>query len=150
MDIFINMKRIYRLLILVILGLMLSGTSWGQNIFQDLGTFTHQYGPDTKIHLNFYVLKNLNTNGNYPMYRYEYTLVGVSSSQNVGVLTSTWLYQARIYVNGNEVSYPQSPNGFTAYIRTTQTVLYHWYTSDEYINYTIKWGDSAYDPRNIR
>lgn len=69
---------------------------------------------------------------------------------NGGYLTSTWLYQTQVFVNGTEVSYDQNPLGFTAYIRTTQTILYNWYTSEEHIKYTMKWGDSAYDPRNIK
>ena len=145
------MKQIYRGLILLLLGLLLCAGSQAQgNLYRDLGNFTHVYGPNTKICINFYVYKDFNRNPNFSMYRYEYVLVGLSTSLNSGYLTSTWLYNARVYVNGNEVSYQQNPNGFTAYIRTTHTVLYHWYTNDEQINYTIKWGDSAYDPRNIR
>lgn len=150
MDIFINMKRIYRIFILLILGLLLSVGSLAQNIYQDLGTFSHQFNTNTRIHINFYVLKNLNTNPNFSKFRYEYTLVGISNSMNGGYLTSTWLYQTQVFVNGTEVSYDQNPLGFTAYIRTTQTILYNWYTSEEHIKYTMKWGDSAYDPRNIK
>ena len=119
-------------------------------IYQHLGVFNYNFTTNTNVSLSSYVTKHHNLNKAYGGYRYVFYLKMISNSHNRGYLTSTWLYNTRIYVNGNEVTLQQSPNGFTSYIRTTETILYSWYTNDINLNYSVKWDDAVYDPRNIR
>lgn len=120
------------------------------NVYQNLGVFRYNFTEDTYLEIEAYVTKQINYNRNYANYEYLYNLVMVSNSNNMGQLTSTWLYNTRVYINGDEVSAYNSPNGFTALIRTTPTVVYHWYTNQFNISYGVNWENSTIDTRNIK
>jgi len=145
------MKAI-RNIVLVIMMLLLTSFGGEQQspIYQHLGVFNYNFSTNTNVGLSSYVTKHHNVNKSYGGYRYVFYLKMISNSHNAGYLTSAWLYGTRVYVNGSEISFQQSPNGFTTYIKTTETIVYSWYTNDENMNYSVKWADAVYDPRNIR
>ena len=145
------MKAIRNMLLIVMMLLLTSFTGQQQSqIYQHLGNFNYTFNNNTNVGLSSYVTKHYNQDSNYNTYRYVFYLKMISTSHNNGVLTSTWLYNAKVFVNGNEVTFQQSPQGFTSYVRTTETIVYSWYTNDENINYSITWGNVVYDPRNIK
>jgi hypothetical protein len=144
------MKTI-RNLILSFLFIVLSSFGTQQSpIYQHLGNFNFQHNYNTNVGVSAYVTKHYNVNKAYGTYKYVYYLKMMSNSHNNGVLTSTWLYNTRVHVDGSEVSYQQTPYGFTAYIRTTETIVYTWYTNNDNVNYGVTWGSAVYDPRNIK
>lgn len=117
-------------------------------MYRDLGYFNYPYADGTYIKMRAYIWKQPNRSGYYPQFKYEYVLVAQSESWNGVRVTETWLYNNRIYYNGNEISYNQFPNGLTTYVATTPTSVYSWFTSDENIgNFSMSWGSSAYENR---
>ena len=144
------MKTI-RNILLGFLFILLSSFGTDQSpIYQHLGSFNYQHTYNTNVGVSAYVTKHHNINKAYAAYKYVFHLKLISSSHNNGVLTSTWLYNARVFIDGNEVTYQQSPYGFTSYIRTTETIVYTWYTNNEHVSYGINWSSAVYDPRNIK
>lgn len=116
-------------------------------VYRTLGDYVYYTSDGSKIGVSAYITKNLNMNRSYK-YRYVYTLIGVSKSEHIGVRTETWLYNTRVFLNGQQVSVNQYPNGFTLYVRTTPSIVFYWYTNDEDIGeYYFSWGSSAYEPR---
>ena len=138
------MKTI-RNLVLSFLLVLFSSFMQQSPIYQHLGTFNHPFNYNTNVNLSSYVTKHYNNNPNYSGFRYVFYLKMISNSHNQGILTSTWLYGTRVYVDGMEV-----PNGLTLHVRTTETIIYTWYTNNEHVGYGIKWDDAVYDPRNVK
>lgn len=124
---------------------------------QDFGTFDRQLTPANKISISSYVNKqNILSYTNLeqkqktlkvlPKYRYE--LVLKSNSMFNGTLTKTWIYGARVFVDNQEVTREQFPDGFTAIIGTEPTVIYFYESSTDTINIKITWKNSIYFRNN--
>ena len=80
--------------------------------------------------------------------KFHYDLYLTSKSIYLGDTTSTWIYGARIYIDGKEVTADQFPNGFTASIATKPTLIYWYVTNDSSpINLYIKWDNATYENR---
>jgi hypothetical protein len=120
------------------------------NLYKNLGTFTNPYNSTTVVIVDIYVTKEINNTGQFSQYKYLFKLMMVSRSRNVNALTSTWLYNTKVFVNDTEVTFNQNPYGFTGYVRTTPTNMYSWFTNDVDVKYGINWNDSTYDPRNLK
>ena len=79
--------------------------------------------------------------------RYRYELMLKSKSIYGGELTSTWLYETKVFINDVEVTKEQFPNGFTIAISKEPTLIY-WYMSDTtVIKFKVTWANSTYEPR---
>lgn len=117
-------------------------------LYRDLGTYHYNHPDGSTIRVKAYIWKRPNSSGYYSEHRYEYVLTAISESVFQGKYTQTWLYNNRIYYNGQEITQQQYPNGFTTYINTIPTIVYSIYTSDENIPaFTMQWGNSAYENR---
>lgn len=141
-----------RIILLLITLLLFSSATQQSPIYQHLGSYNmviNQYN-NTNVSVSAYVTKHYNNVNNMYGYKYVYYLKMRSHSHNAGTPTSTWLYGTRVYINNSEVSAAQSPYGFTMLVRTTETIVYTWYTSEESLNFGVKWDNAVYDPRNIR
>jgi hypothetical protein len=152
------MKTFIRILLIFALFLGVSMTSSAQikqtvyqptqeiYVYRDLGTFVAKFPDGSSIGIHAYILKSSNDTGNYEQYNNVFTLVAESTSLYGGYYRPTWLYETRVFVNGVEASSTQYPVGFTAYVKTTPTIIYYWYTNDDYItNYYFSWNSSAYE-----
>ena len=115
---------------------------------EDLGTWNKELSSEDKISISSYVTKQNIVHitqkqvADLPKYRYE--LVLVSNSVYKGNLVNTWIYGAKVFIDSTEVTREQSPDGFTAIIGTTPTVVYRYDTSIDTINIKITWKSSVY------
>jgi hypothetical protein len=117
-------------------------------IYRDLGTSITPLVDGSTLAIHAYIVKSRNNSGLYTQYRNAFTLVAESVSVYKGYYRATWLYETRIFVDGVQVSIQQYPLGFTAYVKTTPTVLYYWYTNDENIGtYYFSWNNSAIETK---
>ena len=116
--------------------------------YRNLGAYHQDYADGSSIHVEAYIMKKLNRTGAYTNYKYQYELTLKSESIHNGYYTQTWLYNARFFYNGQEISYNQYPNGATLYVGTAPTGVYSWFTSEEQIaKFTLSWSSAAYEPR---
>ena len=117
-------------------------------VYRSLGTYALQMQDGSLISVEAYIWKRPNNSGIYKQFKYEYVLTAVSRSVHNGQLTKTWLYGTRVFLDNNELTYNQYPNGVTVYVDLGATAIYNWYTSAEDIGtFYFKWGSSAYEPR---
>ena len=118
-------------------------------IYRSLGTYALQMQDGSVVSVEAYIWKRPNNSGIYTQYRYEYVLTAVSRSVHNGQLTKTWLYGSRVFLDKEELTYTQYPNGVTVYVDLGATAIYNWYTSAEDIGqFYFTWASSAYEPRN--
>jgi len=158
-----EVKNIVRKTIIVLMLLGMALFIKGQHpvhtdkpIYQDFGVWSLQVGNDkVAIHAyatletldkeitNSYAQKSLEPN---LIQRYELYLV--SESKYNGRLTSTWIYGARVYINGEEVTRKQFPEGFILSIATEPTLVY-WYETPpvDGLNIYISWNNAVYETR---
>ena len=115
----------------------------------DSGKFDVEVAPLNKIGISSYVTKQKNPTyvddkaiTNSAKYRYE--LVMQSNSVYGGRLTKTWIYGARVFIDSLEVTREQSPEGFSAIIGITPTIIYRYDTSLDTINIKVSWKSSQY------
>ena len=80
--------------------------------------------------------------------KYRYELYLESKSVYRGERTSTWLYGARVYINGREVTYQNYPEGFTVSIKTKPTMVYWFEVPMENLDMAITWESAVYENRN--
>lgn len=80
------------------------------------------------------------------IYRYELYLK--SNSTYNGDTTSTWIYGARVFINGVEVTKEKFPDGFMISIAPKPTLIY-WYETkrDESVDFYVKWESAVYENR---
>ena len=117
-------------------------------VYRTLGTYTLQMADGSLVSVEAYIWRRPNTTGIYKQFRYEYVLTAISRSVHNNQITKTWLYNTRVFLDNNELTYNQYPNGVTIYVNTSPTSIYNWYTSDENIGtFYFKWASSAYEPR---
>ncbi len=117
-------------------------------LYRTLGTYTLQMTDGSLVSVHAYIWKRTNHTGIYKQYKYEYILTAVSKSIHNGELTKTWLYGTRVYLDNNELTYNQHPNGVTIYVDLRATAIYNWYTSEENIGkFYFRWESAAYEPR---
>lgn len=153
------MKRITILLFLFLNTLIInSQSSVSSGHYQDFGVWSYSIDNNNMISVNGYVKRekifeysNRNvkkeTISDLPLYKYE--LILVSNSIHNGEKTSTWLYNARIYINGSEITKEQFPNGFLISVDTKPTIIYWYESSRSDINFKISWDSSVHEPRNL-
>jgi hypothetical protein len=121
--------------------------------YEKYDEFDREITPVNKINITSYVTKqNILTYVNYeqiqktvselPKYRYELVLISKSLYNNK--ITKTWIYGAKVFIDGVEVTRQQFPNGFTAIIETEPTVIYWYETSSDKIDFKITWENSIY------
>lgn len=77
-----------------------------------------------------------------PTFRYE--LVLVSNTKINGVLTKTWIFNTKVYINQREMTSEQFPTGFSMLIDTVPTVVYWYETNNNILSFRITWGSSKY------
>lgn len=123
-----------------------SAQSYQAYVYRDLGTYKVNYPDGSSIGIHAYVVKSPNNSGYYAEYGNQFSLVAESTSVYRNYYTETWLYGVRVFMNNVQVTYNQYPNGIaSAYIKTTPTVIYNWYTNDNDVgNYYFSWNSSAY------
>jgi hypothetical protein len=116
---------------------------------KDFGTWDKTVSPANKISISSYVTKqkilagiSQNTVTSSPKYRYE--LILQSNSVYDGKLTKTWIFGARVFIDGLEVTREQSPDGFVAIINTEPTIIFKYDSSLDTINIKITWKSSRY------
>ena len=97
----------------------------------------------TKYPTNKYEQKSLEP---YQVQRYELYLE--SRSEYNGKKTSTWIYNARVFINGVEMTKEQFPDGFILSIDVEPTLVY-WYETPpvEELALYISWGNAVYETR---
>ena len=132
--------------------------SYGKKkIYVDYGTWRHDISNETNVSISSYVTKQTilthrdfkqkqKTLSELPKYRYELILISKSTYYNKTV--KTWISNARVFIDNVEVTNEQFPNGFTAVIDVTPTVIYWYETSMESIKVTIKWENCVYNSNN--
>jgi hypothetical protein len=143
------MKKWWLLLLFSLICTALFGQSANKSRVEDFGTWDKEISPANKISISSYVTKQI-----IPAYqsekaitnsaKYRYELVLQSNSVYSGRLTKTWIYGAKVFIDSLEVTREQSPDGFTAIIGITPTVVYRYDTSLDTINIKISWKSSVY------
>jgi hypothetical protein len=80
------------------------------------------------------------------IFRYELYLK--SNSIYKGDTTNTWIYGARVFINGKEFTKEKFPDGFMISIEQKPTLIY-WYetTSKEKIDFHVEWESAVYENR---
>lgn len=118
-------------------------------ISEDLGTWDIKQSTTNKISISSHVTRQNNLDyinqkkiTEIPKYKYE--LVLTSNSIYYGKLTKTWIYGAKVFIDSTEITNQQFPDGFTAIIETTPTVIYRYDSSLDTINIKITWKSSQY------
>jgi len=141
-------------IISLLISLTIDAQTYGvKQIIADYGTFKREISTTNEINISSYVTKqNILTYDDYeqkqktvsdlPKYRYELILTSNSTYNNI--LTKTWIYNARIFINNIEITNQQFPNRFTAIIETKPTVIYWFETSLDDVNIEITWENSMY------
>jgi hypothetical protein len=142
----------------MILFFSISFSTFGQidttkRIYRDYGVWTVELPYYNRVAVGSYITRNeISTFEQKSIsaitffkYRYEFYFVSYSVFNNF--MRNTWLYGARIYINGFEETSRQFPNGFNVYI-TTQPTLVYWYETDyDNINISMTWVNSSIDNR---
>lgn len=82
-----------------------------------------------------------------PKYRYELYLE--SKSIYRGEPTSTWLYKARVFINGREVTYMNYPDGFTVNVTVKPTLVYWYEVPMIDLDMAITWESAIYENRTF-
>ena len=152
-------RNIWRAIILVILlsmAMFLSGQEPLQTkpIYRDYGTWSIQVEGNT-VGVRAYITKEkIYTEAKKQEYtkeaqRYRYELYLESKSVYRGERTSTWLYGARVYINGREVTYQNYPNGITLSAGTEPTLIYWYEVSMADLEMAITWENAIYENRNF-
>jgi len=117
-------------------------------VYRDLGSYKYDFPDGSSVGVHAYILKGPNNSGYYTQYSNVFILVAESKSVFGGMYKSTWLYGTRVFMNGVEQTAQQYPAGYTAYVKTSPTTIYYWYTNDEEIGkYYFSWESSAYETR---
>jgi hypothetical protein len=145
-----TMKKLVFVMLLLFGFVAINAQSYEKKVkAEDFGTWDKEISPANKISISSYVTKQKILSNetkqmvtDLPKYRYE--LVLQSNSIYNGSLTKTWIYGARVFIDSLEVTRNQSPDGFTAIIGTTPTVVYRYDTSIDTINIKITWKSSVY------
>jgi hypothetical protein len=126
-------------------------------VYKNYGTFNYEISLDTKIVISSFVTRqDILTHPDYndaqknvttiPKYRYE--LILISNSIYNKKITKTWIYGAKIFVDGKEISDERFPSGFTAIIEIQPTTIYWFETNKENVDITITWESSTYYKQN--
>lgn len=148
-----TMKKIIFIILLLFAFIVLDAQSYDtKEKIADLGTWNKSLSTINKISVSSYVTKQKiltytdyaqkqKTVSSLPKYRYE--LILTSSSICGGELNKTWIYGAKIFINGCEVTHDQFPNGFTAIIETKPTTVYWYESNTDGINIKISWQNSV-------
>lgn len=115
-------------------------------LYRDLGSSSFKLNDGSTISIEAYILKGKNTNGFYGQYANQFILVAKSKSIYASRYTETWLYGVKVFLDGYELTHGQYPQGYTAYIKTSPTIIYTWYTNSNDIgDYGFIWTSSQYD-----
>lgn len=148
------LKRYLLTMFLLIFGLIVLKDSTAQItkqapqqtfVYRDLGTYKVNYNDGSSIAIHGYITKGKNNDYYNHQYKNKFVLVAESKSVYGGYYTETWLYGTRVFLNGEEVTVQQYPQGMTAYIKTSPTVIFTWYTNDNDVGkYLMTWEGSAY------
>jgi hypothetical protein len=141
------MKKIFSLIILILLTLNLFTQTQSKSQYKDFGTveISNENNNIISIKASTTVETFIDENdANY--YRYE--LILESKSYYNGTKTSTWLYNTKIFINTTEVTKNQFPDGFLILINIKPTTVY-WYETYETdgIEFNITWEKSIYETR---
>jgi hypothetical protein len=116
-------------------------------------TFNFEVSRNDKISITSYITRqNILTYANQeqmqktvsdlPKYRYELVLLSESKYNNE--ITKTWIYNAKIFIDGIEVTREQFPDGFTALINVEPTIVYWYVSSRDILDMKITWKNSIY------
>ena len=117
-------------------------------IFRDLGSYYHAFNDGSYLRIYAYIVKKPNNSEYYSQYKYEYVLTAISESYNNTRICETWLYNNRIYMDNDEITMNQFPNGTTTYISTSPTPIYSWFTNENTIgSFYMKWTNAVYENR---
>jgi hypothetical protein len=148
------MKKLLFVIVFLFGVIALNAQSYDKSMkVEDFGTFERNISPANKILITSYVTKQkILPTGEYiqrqktvtdlPKYRYE--LILISKSMFAGKITKTWIYNAKVFIDSTEMTKQQFPDGFTAIIETTPTVIYWYETNLDTINIKINWKNSIY------
>ena len=148
------MKKLMFIILLFFGFITLNAQTYSKSVtVKDFGTWDKELPSGNKITISSYVTKEkILTYENFaqiqktvtklPKYRYQLMLT--SNSIYNGKLTKTWIYNAKVFIDSTEVTHSQFPDGFTAIIETTPTVIYWYESSLDTINIKITWKNSIY------
>lgn len=163
------MKKITLGLLFILFSITLNAQSIdNKRIYEDYGTWSIDV-ENNKVSISAYVTIQENTKGIDPyalklemhsknkreiekieeyetFYRYELYLK--SNSIYNGDTTNTWIYGARVFIDGVEVTKEKFPDGFMISIKSKPTLIY-WYETkkDEDIDFYVKWESAVYENR---
>lgn len=148
------MKKIALLLISFLITIAVTAQEPVQTkpIYRDYGTWSIQVEGNT-IGVHAYVTRERiypQTKNQYiqEAQKYRYELYLESKSIFRGSSTSTWLYGARVFINGREVTYQNYPQGFTVAVAIEPTLIYWYEVSMDNLEMAITWENAVYENRN--
>lgn len=155
------MKKILFLILFTfhLLSPISSQTHSKEYIYQDFGVWSYNIDNDNMISVKAYVTRTRiieysnseikkNTVPSLPLFKYE--LFMVSNSIHNGEKTSTWLYETKIFIDGDEVTKDQFPNGFLVSINTEPTLIYWHESVRSDVKFKVRWDNSVHEPRNLK
>lgn len=149
------MKKI----VLILIGFLITIAAIAQQplqtkpIYRDYGTWSIQVEGNT-VGVRAYVTKEkiyTKTKNQYieQVQKYRYELYLESKSVYQGTSTTTWLYNARVFINGREVTYQNYPQGFTVSAGIKPTLVYWYEVAMGELEMAITWENAIYENRNF-
>lgn len=80
---------------------------------------------------------------------YKYEVYLKSNSIFKGDTVSTWIYGAKVFIDGFEITKEKFPEGFMMLIEKKPTLIY-WYetASPEKLNFNVEWESAVYENRS--
>lgn len=144
------MKNFLIILLFILLPIISLSQNYGKEyIHQDLGVWSNEINDNIFIEFHAYVTKSYN-HDTLNNDKYRYNIIVISKSKYNNAITNTWLYGTRIYLNGEEKTKDQFPNGFIFSIGIEPTILYQIYSNRDNNHFEIKWNKSIIEPRTNR
>lgn len=125
-------------------------------LYDELGTVSTEISEDEYIEVTIEIYKKRIDERSQKSFRsfdataYRYSVVGISNSEFMGELTSTWLYGFWVKVNGVLITKPLYPRGKDLMIYTTETILHTIETEEENPKFNVGWVESIYEPKIIK
>lgn len=150
------MKKLTTFLISILFALSVYGQEYinGKPVYRNYGKWSIEV-EGNEVGVQAYVTKERIYNEikkqyiqkSEPENLYRYELYLVSKSVYRGEITKTWLYSARVFINGVEATKEQFPEGFTVSVDIEPTMVYWYQIASEKIELAITWENAIYENR---
>jgi hypothetical protein len=150
-----KLKTLVSGILIIISFFSINGQTYGEKkLYADYGNWSYEISKSEMLSISsFATVQRILSCPNYeqkrktvaslPKYRYELYLISGSKLNNTSV--KTWIFNAKIYINGIEMTFQQFPKGFTALINTDDTLIYWYETDNNRIDIKIMWESSNFN-----